>query len=94
MRKIKRFIIHALGGVTESELLMREMIAAQCWELRRVRIIKDYLELMNGAPADDWCRQAYAYIERIERELCEENPAAAGAVDALGLYPRATEGGE
>lgn len=72
MKKIKAMLIHLLGGVTEEEIQAISMDFASVMELKRVAIIRKYLDLMNGAQPDDWCKQAYAYIERIEGELHAE----------------------
>lgn len=67
MKKIKNFIIHALGGVTEEEkdLEFYEMaVKTRQYEMRLCRL---YLESMNGKEADEWCRNAYDYVcKRIE----------------------------
>lgn len=62
MKKIKNFIIHALGGVTEQEKdleLYEITVKARQYEMRLCRL---FLESMNGTEADEWCRNAYDYV--------------------------------
>ena len=68
INRIRRKMIHWLGGVTQKE--SSEM--ANVWQYRRVRLIRSYLELLNGTDTDTWCKAAYAYIERLEREFREK----------------------
>lgn len=39
------------------------------WQYCRVRLIRSYLELLNGTDTDNWCKSAYNYVCRIEKEL-------------------------
>lgn len=75
MKKIKAMLIHLLGGVTQKESFLVSYEMANVWQYRRVRLIRSYLELLNGTDTDTWCKAAYAYIERLERdcrEKCDE----------------------
>lgn len=60
MKKIKNCIIHMLGGYTEEDL------NEECYYARNLEVtnIKKYLELLNGTPADEWCKLVYKYICR------------------------------
>ena len=69
MKKIKERLIHLLGGVTMEENKSSNIAYLRFGSLTRVRRIREYLDLMNGVPADDWCKMAYNYIVRIEKEL-------------------------
>lgn len=76
MKKIKAMLIHLLGGVTQKESFIVSYEMANVWQYRRVRLIRSYLELLNGTDTDTWCKAAYAYIERLERdcrEKCDED---------------------
>lgn len=67
MKKIKTFIIHALGLVTSEEYFEEIKTAdrqARCLEMINFKI---FLRQMNGMNADDWCKNAYEYVcKRIE----------------------------
>lgn len=73
-KKIHRAIIHFLGGVTNEENMNLSCMAGLVAEFRRVHRIRTYLDLMNGASAYDWCKQAYDHIKRIEEELKADIP--------------------
>lgn len=68
INRIRRKMIHWLGGVTQKESFM----VSYERQYRRVRLIRSYLELLNGTDTDTWCKAAYAYIERLERECREK----------------------
>ena len=76
MKKIKESIrariIHLLGGVTREENVSSNIQYLYFGSLTRVRRIRNYLDLMNGMPAEEWCKAAYNYIVRIEKELGEK----------------------
>ena len=72
MKKIKERLIHLLGGVTMEENKSSNIAYLRFGSLTRVRRIREYLDLMNGMPAEDWCKMAYNYIVRIEKELGEK----------------------
>ena len=72
INRIRRKMIHWLGGVTQKESSMVSYEMANEWQYRRVRLIRSYLELLNGTDTDTWCKAAYAYIERLERECREK----------------------
>ena len=76
MKKIKERVrarlIHILSGVTREENMSSNIQYLYFGSLTRVRRIRQYLDLMNGMPAEDWCKMAYNYIVRIEKELGEK----------------------
>ena len=72
INRIRRKMIHWIGGVTQKESFMVSYEMANEWQYRRVRLIRSYLELLNGTDTDTWCKAAYAYIERLERECREK----------------------
>lgn len=63
-QKIAEFIIHLFGGVTEYEAEKE----ARRRRYKALHNARTYLDIMNGAPADVWCKNAYKYIERLESE--------------------------
>ena len=75
MNKIRKYLIHLLGGVTEkeSDLAIKYAIrkagasAAECMLL--------YMKTCYGLKSDEWCKKVYDYVhkthERAEKELAE-----------------------
>ena len=73
MNKIRKYLIHLLGGVTEeeSDLAIKHAIrrtgasAAECMLL--------YMKTCYGLKSDEWCKKVYDYAnkihERAEKEL-------------------------
>lgn len=60
--KIKTALIHWLGGVTVEESQESD---CNSWKIGRIIafcLVKDYMERINGAPADDWCKKVYSYV--------------------------------
>ena len=53
---IRRKMIHWLGGVTQKESSMVSYEMANEWQYRRVRLIRSYLELLNGTDTDTCAR--------------------------------------
>ena len=76
INRIRRKMIHWLCGVTQKESFMVSCEMVNVCQYLRVRLIRSYLELLNGTDTDTWCKAAYAYIERVERdcrEKCDED---------------------
>lgn len=72
MKKLKRIILHALGLCTEKEAGKLAMDMYKAGHRDEVLSIRKYLDLMNGMDADQWCKAAYAYICRVEKNLFSE----------------------
>lgn len=72
INRIRRKMIHWLGGVTQKESFMVSYEMVNVWQYRRVLLIRSYLKLLNGTDTDTWCKAAYAYIERLARECREK----------------------
>nr|DAL51484.1 MAG TPA_asm: hypothetical protein [Caudoviricetes sp.] len=79
-KKIKTWLIHRLGGVTESEKrksnkkIFRLGMNGACIDIR------DYADSLYGKPADEWCKLMYEFIcgmqERLTHGTDEERPTA------------------
>lgn len=65
-------IMKRLGFLREADALKTTVIIARAIEYRRLRNVKRYLDLMDGMPADQWAKNAYAYIERLTAEAEED----------------------
>lgn len=59
-KKIENYIIHLLGGYTVEDL---NNANREVYE-KTINRILTYMELLNGTPADDWCKLVYKYIKR------------------------------
>lgn len=63
MKKIKNYIIHALGGITNEENKENQR---NCYETGRniaVARILEYAQSINGMSADSWCKLVYNKLE-------------------------------
>lgn len=60
MKNIKAFIIHLLGGYTKKQTQDR---FAQGVEFA-LEYHKEFMEKLNGKPAEEWCRIAYDEITK------------------------------
>lgn len=78
MKKLQKFIIHLLGGTTREENIKVGHMAMTYAEYKRIVMTRKYLDLLNGLDADKWCKSAYNYVCRIEKEL-------KGRYDELGI---------
>lgn len=81
MKKIKTFIIHALGGITKDDARN----VAMAIDLRRIILTRKYLDLLYGKGSEEWCEEAYSYVCRIEREMREEYPDSEIIVETIGV---------
>lgn len=80
-KKIKTWLIHRLGGVTESESQKSDYNSACIGIYAALRDIKDYADSLNGMPADEWCELVYKKICRQLKSVTqhgtdEERPTA------------------
>lgn len=56
--KLKRVIIHLIGGYTTEEVKERETESF----VNGMKHLKVYLDCLNGTPADEWCKLAYERV--------------------------------
>ena len=68
-KKIKEKLINLLGGLTMEQSTRSAIAYLNFVSWMRVKRIREYLDMMNGARAEDWCKMAYNYVKRIEKEL-------------------------
>lgn len=72
MKKIKTLLIHLLGGISQLEC---EKIVCESnlrVDFMRVESICHYMDIINGTPADDWCKLVYSHITDISDFLSEK----------------------
>lgn len=70
MNKIRKYLIHLLGGVTGDELQQDVSYYLKAAKADELRQIKWKMEGCYGQPAEEWCKNMYEYIcERHEQAL-------------------------
>ena len=62
MNKIKTYLIHFLGGVTEEENKESNANSNAIGRLQKLYDLKSFVDSMNGTPADEWCKRMYQRI--------------------------------
>lgn len=79
-KKIKTWLIHRLGGVTESEKRKSNKKNFRLGMNGACIDIRDYADSLYGKPADEWCELMYEFIcgmqERLTHGTDEERPAS------------------
>lgn len=58
MERIKSYLIHLLGGITEQEHARLSMLN----NLARLHSIKQKADFLYGTPPEVWCRKVYSHI--------------------------------
>lgn len=79
-KKIKTWLIHLLGGVTVEESKNSGKGHYRIGVFFTLADLKYYADSLNGKPADEWCKQMYEFICRLQEFLDngtdEERPTA------------------
>lgn len=68
-KKIKTWLIHLLGGVTVSESRKKNGKTFRLGMKGACIDILDYADSLYGKPADEWCKQMYEFICRLQEFL-------------------------
>ena len=70
MSKIRKYLIHLLGGVTEDELQQEVSYYFKAERADVTQQLKWKMEDCYGQSAEEWCKNMYEYIcERHEQAL-------------------------
>ena len=70
MNKIRKYLIHLLGGVTGDELQQEISYYFKAAKADELQNIKWIMESCYGQPAEEWCKNVYEYTcERCEQAL-------------------------
>lgn len=70
MKKIRKYLIHLLGGVTEDELQQDVYYYSKAERANVTQQLKWKMEDCYGQSAEEWCKNMYEYIcERHEQAL-------------------------
>ena len=82
-KKIKTWLIHFLGGVTEKEIHQSNLNSAYFGAYQALTIIKEYADSLNGKSADEWRELVYKQIFggkyntdtlQVEKSTCSFRP--------------------
>ena len=73
MNKIRKYLIHLLGGVTEEESDLAIKYAIGKTGASASKCVLLYMKNCYGLRPDEWCKKVYDYVhkthERAEKEL-------------------------
>ena len=73
MNKIRKYLIHLLGGVTDEELTREIRYSIRSTGLGSIQAVLSFMKHRYGMPADEWCKAVYGYAyevhDRAEKEL-------------------------
>ena len=70
MNKIRKYLIHLLGGVTEEQCDKRVIFHSKMSQVDVIRHIKWKMDGCYGQPAEEWCKDIYEYTcKRCEQAL-------------------------
>ena len=61
MNKIRKYLIHLLGGVTEEQCDRRVIYRSKMSRFDVIRHIKLKMDGCYGQPAEEWCKNIYEY---------------------------------
>lgn len=72
MKRIKEYLIHLLGGVTQEESVRSDCNSYNIGIYLAYIRTRMFADRMNGVSADEWCKRMYAHlcecIEQIEKK--------------------------
>ena len=75
MNKIRKYLIHLLGGVTDEELTWSIRHSIRLTGLESIQAVLSFMKHRYVMPADEWCKAVYGYAyevhDRAEKELAE-----------------------
>lgn len=66
MKKIKAFIIHALGGCTKGECFRHGEFSFKAGQQSVTESLMLEAEILYGKPAEEWCREMYSLIKDLD----------------------------
>ena len=73
MNKIRKYLIHLLGGVTEEEVHFGIQYAIRRTRFSASKCVLIYMRTCYGLQPDEWCKKVYGCAlkthERAEKEL-------------------------
>ena len=69
MNKIRKKLIHLLGGYTEQEMRESNYDSAQIGRYKALLQVRAYMREINGEDAETWCDLAWKYVTRKIEEM-------------------------
>ena len=72
MNKIRKYLIHLLGGVTKEELDWSIKYAVRRTGASEAEAMLQFVKNCHGLKSDEWCKKVYGYTCEIH-ELAVEN---------------------
>lgn len=69
MNKIRKKLIHLLGGYTEQEMRDNSYNATQVGKYRTLIEVQAYMRSINGEQSETWCDLAWKHITRKIEEI-------------------------
>ena len=70
--KIRKKLIHWLGGYTEQEMRDNSYNATQIGRYNTLIEVQAYMRSINGEEAETWCDLAWKYVTRKIEEMSNE----------------------
>ena len=61
MNKIRKYLIHLLGGVTEEYCVRKIDYYTRVERVNAIESVLFIMERCYGMPADEWCKAVYEY---------------------------------
>ena len=75
MNKIRKYLIHLLGGVTREQCDRRAEYTVKTSWICATESVLLYMKTCYGMPADEWCKSVYEYTceqyEKMQKDLKE-----------------------
>ena len=72
MNKIRKYLIHLLGGVTEEEALLGIQYAIRKTGAGAADAMLLYMKNCNGLHPDEWCKKVYDYTLKTRERAVNE----------------------
>lgn len=69
MRRLKNYIIHLLGGVTDEEQRKSNGNCVEIGKYIAFTLMQRKMQSQHGMAADEWAKGAYEYVENKLQEL-------------------------
>ena len=72
MNKIRKYLIHLLGGMTEEELDWSIKYAVRMTGASAADAMLQYVKNCHGLHADEWCKKVYGNTCKIHERAAKE----------------------
>ena len=72
MNKIRKYLIHLLGGVTREQCDRRVGYTAHSSCICAIKSVLLCMKTCYGMPADEWCKAVYEFTCNIHKQMQKE----------------------